>query len=77
MLDLIIRTGTQVKHGSPNLENIEIIESINEELDYLKIQFESGCFTYINSDDFLKLKKDGEVIYNRARGFNAIESIIL
>jgi hypothetical protein len=78
ILDLfIVRAGTRVKHGSPYYETSEVIESIKEEPDYVKIQFESGKFTYIPTKDFSILKEYGEVGYMRARGFTAHESILL
>ena len=77
MLDLILRAGTIVKHGSPYYENKEVVESITTESDCIKIQFESGKFTYITNKDFDTLKEEGEVRYSRAKGFTALESIIL
>ena len=72
------RTGTKVAHGSPGYENVEVIESITtrEGQEYATIQFESGCFTHIPKDALAQFFVDGEIQYDRASGFTAIESII-
>jgi hypothetical protein len=71
--------GRQVAHGSPGYEFPEIVASIepHEYKGYLTINFKSGKFTHIPSDNFETFLEIGKTIYNRASGFFALEKICL
>ena len=74
--------GHKVLHGSPGLENPEVIQSIRTDRikkTFITLLFESGVFTYINKEDFDRFLEDGKVYYQRAAGklgFEAPESLI-
>ena len=77
--------GLQVLHGSPGMENIEVIEDVNlynrhKRLaagDLWEVQFESGCFTVMKISDLQGLLAEGECSYSRAAGFDAQEQILI
>ena len=77
--------GSQVLHGSPGMENIEVIEGVNlysrhnrlAAGDLWEVQFESGCFTVLKVSDFQDLLAEGECSYSRAAGFQALEQILI
>ena len=77
--------GLQVLHGSPGMENIEVIEDVNlynrhKRLaagDLWEVQFESGCFTVMKISDLQGLLAEGECSYSRAAGFDALEQILI
>ena len=77
--------GLQVLHGSPGMENIEVVEDVNlynrhKRLaagDLWEVQFESGCFTVMKISDLQELLAEGECSYSRAAGFVALEQILI
>ena len=77
--------GLQVLHGSPGMENIEVVEDVNiytrhKRLaagDLWEVQFESGCFTVMKISDLQGLLAEGECSYSRAAGFDALEQILI
>ena len=77
--------GSQVLHGSPGMENIEVIEGVNlysrhnrlAAGDLWEVQFESGCFTVLKVSDLQDLLAEGECSYSRAAGFQALEQILI
>ena len=75
--------GQPCKHGSPGYLTSEYIAHIGQ-IDEIgmnhpiwKITFQSGCFTYIIAPDLDELVNNGEIQYRRAKGFNAIEEIVM
>ena len=77
--------GSQVLHGSPGMENIEVIEGVNlysrhnrlAAGDLWEVQFESGRFTVLKVSDLQDLLAEGECSYSRAAGFQALEQILI
>lgn len=71
--------GYKVLHGSPGYETPETIKSVRTDRikkSFLTLEFESGAFTYINREDFDRFLEEGSVGYERAAGFNAMESLV-
>ena len=73
--------GQSCTHGSPGYPVNEIIAYIGQTSEtgkrnpIWKIEFASGCYTYIFQDDLYDLIKNGKVGYWRAKHFDAIEEI--
>jgi hypothetical protein len=80
--------GQSCTHGSPGypvkevIENITQVEGQSPQNPIWKIEFESGCFTYLNEAALYNLLDNGEANYRRARPTNdsfgdAYEEIVL
>ena len=75
--------GQSCTHGSPGYPVNEIIAYIGQTDEtgvrnpIWKIEFASGCFTYIFQDDLYELVLNGKVEYQRAKHFDAMEEIHL
>lgn len=73
--------GQPCTHGSPGYPVKETIVHIGQTDEtgmkhpIWKITFESGCFTYIFAPDLDELVNSGEIVYRRAKHFDAIEEI--
>ena len=74
--------GYKVLHGSPGYENQEVIKSIRTDRinkSFITLEFASGCFTFINKEDFDQFLEEGKVYFQRAgleSSFDASESLI-
>jgi len=74
----MITTGTNVRHGSPGYELLEIIKDITDKSDKKLIAFESGHTTLMDSADLQELLDEGEVQYMRSfPDGDAYESMII
>ena len=76
--------GQSCTHGSPGypvnevIENITQVEGQSPQNPIWKIEFESGCFTYLNEAALYNLLDNGESFYRRAAGMaDAMEEIHL
>ena len=56
---------TEVYHGSPYLENLEVIVEIIEGDELKTIQFDSGFFTRMTHKEFDTFCEEGEIQYVR------------